>query len=116
MNFSISIGDSKFPSVDSRYRADMVIALAITHHLLLAQNLTIEFIMNRLKKFTNKYVAVEFMPMGLYSSEFDKVPNIPEWYNVDWFKKEFSKYFSLLEQKELDTNRIIFIGQIKGWE
>ena len=45
MNFSISIGDSKFPSVDSRYRADMVIALAITHHLLLAQNLTIEFIM-----------------------------------------------------------------------
>lgn len=114
MNFSISIGDSKFPSADSRFRTDMVIALAISHHLLLTQKLTIEFIMSRLKKLTNKYVAVEFMPLGLYSSKFDKVPDIPEWYNIDWFREQFSKYFTLLEEKEIDTNRIIFIGKHEG--
>lgn len=113
MNFSISIGDSKFPPVDERYKTDMVIALAITHHLLLAQNLTIDFILNRLIKFSNKYVAVEFMPLGLYSSEFDKLPNVPKWYTEEWFCSEFEKHFTLLEKKEIDLNRIIFIGEIK---
>jgi hypothetical protein len=113
MNFSISIGDSRFPSEDMRFKTDMVLALALTHHLLLTQKLTIDFIMSRLKKFTNKYVAVEFMPLGLYSSKFDKLPNIPEWYNVDWFRDGFTKYFTLLEEKEIGTNRIIFIGQLE---
>ena len=114
MNFSRSIGDSKFPSEASRFKTNMVLALALTHHLLLTQNLTIEFIMSRLKIFTNKYVAVEFMPLGLYSSKFGKTPNIPKWYNVDWFRDGFTKYFTLLEEKEIGTNRIIFIGQLEG--
>ncbi len=113
MNFSISIGDLKFPSEDLRFKTDMVLALALTHHLLLTQKLTIDFVMNRLRKLTNKYVAVEFMPLGLYSSKFDKVPNVPEWYNVNWFREGFSNYFTLLEEKEIDTNRIIFIGQLQ---
>ncbi|MCB1828650.1 MAG: hypothetical protein KDI35_00405 [Gammaproteobacteria bacterium] len=111
MNFSISVADSKFPSEYERFKSDMVLALALTHHLLLTQKLTIDFIMNRLTKLSKKYVAVEFMPLGLYSSRFDKIPDIPEWYTVDWFRAGFLKYFTLLEEKEIDTNRIIFIGK-----
>jgi len=113
MNFSRSIGDTKFPSETLRFQTEMVLALALTHHLILTQNLTIEFIMSRLSKFTSKYVAVEFMPLGLYSSTNDKNPDMPEWYTIDWFRDGFSKYFNLLDEKEIAKNRIIFIGELK---
>lgn len=113
MNFSMSIGDTKFPTINARLKSDMVLSLALTHHLILTQKLTIDFIMNRLCQFTNKYVAVEFMPMGLYSSMFNKMPNIPKWYCLDWFRQGFTRRFTLLEEKEIGTNRVILIGEVK---
>ena len=112
MDYSISVGDSKFPTATERFKADMVIALALTHHLLLTQNLTIEFVLSRLKSFARQYVAVEFMPLGLYSSKFNKKPTLPEWYHVEPFRKQFSRTFSLLDEKTIDNNRIIFVGEV----
>ncbi len=112
MNFASSIVDSKLQTVEERFQSDMVIALAVTHHLILTQRLTLDFVMKRLRKLTRKFVAVEFMPLGLYSSAFDKIPKIPMWYNIEWFRQGFIKHFYLIEEKAIDNNRVIFIGRI----
>jgi len=111
VNFAISIGDSRFLPQETRFQCDMVMALALTHHLLLTQKLTLDFIMDRLSAFTKRYVAVEFMPLGLYSSKYKKIPKVPDWYTEEWFRKGFEKKFTLLERRKIATNRIIFIGE-----
>jgi hypothetical protein len=111
LNFSISVADSKFPPSHERFRSDMVIALAVTHHLILAQGLTLEFVLRRLSLYSNQFVLVEFMPMGLYSSEFDHVPKVPEWYNIKWFRAGMEKHFVVLDERELDKNRILFVAE-----
>lgn len=111
-DFRISIMDTNFKTAHERFKSDAVVALALTHHLILSQGLTLDFIMARLRCFSCKYVFVEFMPLGLYDSRIGTIPVVPSWYKIDWFREGFEKYFTLLEEKELDANRILLIGKI----
>lgn len=112
-NFSQSIGDFKFPDDNTRLKSDLVVALDLTHQLILAQKLTLDFIMLRLKKLTNKYVAVEFMPMGLTKSNAGKNTRLPDWYTLDWYRAGFERTFNLVDERHIDLNHVIFIGTIK---
>lgn len=111
LNFPISIADSKFKPSHERLKCDMVMALAVTHHFLLSQGLTLEFIMQRLSQYSNRYVLVEFMPMGLYSSRFDHIPMVPDWYTLEWFREGVQEHFKLLDEQEIDRNRILFVAE-----
>ncbi len=91
-----------------RFRGDAVIALALTHHLILSQNRRIEYIFERMSKYTNKYILVEFMPMGLWDRSY--APPVPEWYTIDWFRKSFEQYFNIIVEEQLGKNRILFFG------
>lgn len=113
LSFSIAISDTKLPSATDRLKCDAVMALALTHHLILTQGLTVNFIFERLKSFSKKYVFVEFMPMGHYSSAHKLTPEVPSWYTLDWYRENFENYFTLLYEQELDINRILLIGEIK---
>jgi hypothetical protein len=113
LNFAISVGDDKQRSAIDRLRADAVLALALTHHLVLTQGHTIEFVLQRLKRFANRLVLVEFMPLGLYSSKHDVVPTVPAWYTTDWFRTHFGRNFELLEETELERNRVLFVGAVR---
>jgi hypothetical protein len=112
-NFSLSVTDTKFPGAPQRFKSEAVLALALTHHLILSQGLSLDFIFDRLKSFSSRYVLVEFMPMGLYSSHHRKIPLIPTWYNLDWFRARFERYFTLLEETELDLNRVLLVGEVR---
>lgn len=94
-----------------RYRSDLVIALAITHHLILSNHYSLSSIFERLSIFSNKYVIVEFMPMGLWAIGTATIPKIPDWYNLQWFRDNFLIYFELIEEKKLEENRIVFCGK-----
>ncbi len=111
LNLALSIGDTRFPLPEKRLASDMVLALALSHHLLLTQNLTIDFILHRLKRFTRRLLVIEFMPLGLYSAQFGRVPEVPDWYHIDWFRDAFARHFEPLEESHLDTNRVLFVGQ-----
>ncbi len=111
LNFSMSIGDRRFQAAEQRLASDMVLALALTHHLLLTQKLTIDFILQRLKRFTRKLLVIEFMPLGLYSSRFERIPEVPDWYRLDWFREAFSRYFETIEETRLARNRVLFVGR-----
>ncbi len=100
-------------SISKRIQADIVMALAVTHHLLLTQDVSLNHIFKVLASHTTKYVIVEFMPLGLYFGDMDSIPAIPEYYTLDWFKEAFSAKFEHIMDEEVAINRHLFIGKLK---
>jgi len=94
-----------------RLRADVVVALAITHHLLLSQRYNIDYVMRRLAEFSRRHLVVEFMPMGLWNGT--EAPPVPGWYNVDWFRAAVSRVCTAVEEVKLEENRILFSGTVR---
>lgn len=100
--------------VSKRIKSDLVMALAVTHHLVLTSKFVLSTIFERVRSYSNKYVLIEFMPKGLWSIEHREEVDVPYFYTLDWFKDEFSKYFDILQIETLEENRILFVGKIKG--
>lgn len=96
---------------EERFKSDAVFALALTHHLILTQLIPIDEVFQLIKKYSKKYVFIEFMPMGLFDGK--KSPPFPEWYNQNWFRDNFSKAFNIIIEEQLEKNRILFVGEIK---
>jgi len=97
-----------------RLRSDLVIALAVTHHLILSQQHSIHRVLSSIISFSSKYVMIEFMPLGLWSAGY--APPVPEWYNETWFVSNLSEYCDVIERKVLEENRVLFICTIKKSE
>jgi len=98
---------SESNSVFKRFKSEAVLALALTHHLILTRKTPIDNIFEALLMYTTKYLFIEFMPLGLRRG------TVPEWYNLDWFREHFKKYFNLLDEmpSEKDGSRILLIGE-----
>lgn len=99
--------------IKNRLDADIVIALALVHHLILTQGVNIDMLIEKLSWFTRKYILIEFMPMGLWNGKEEDIPTIPEWYNINWFRKKVSNKFIILQEKEVAKNRIMILGELK---
>ncbi|PWK06876.1 hypothetical protein C8D84_1166 [Psychrobacter immobilis] len=100
-------------SKSSRLKSDLVVALALTHHLILTQSMPLDYIFKTISSYSKKYVIIEFMPLGLYSGDLKDIPKLPEYYNYQWFKGEFSKIFDITHEEKLEINRYVFVGKIK---
>jgi hypothetical protein len=96
----------------ARLRSQVVLALAVTHHLLLTACLNIETVLRTIASYSAEYVLIEFMPLGLHDGT--STPPIPSWYSVDWFRSNFAKQFELLLEEKLEENRILFVGRLRG--
>ncbi len=92
-----------------RFQADLLVALALTHHLVLTQRISLDSIFSTCAQYTRAYIAIEFMPLGLYGGTF--IPEVPTWYTQEWFKTHFQKYFDVLHIEKLEDNRVLFIGK-----
>lgn len=99
--------------IHDRVKSDIVVALAVTHHLLLTQSIPIEYILKTMSKLTNKYIIIEFMPLGLYSGNIHNIQPVPSFYTLKWFRENFVQYFDLILDKELEINRHVFVGKLK---
>ena len=95
-----------------RTRCDAVVALALTHHLLLSQHMEIKWMFQNFSRYTNRFILVEFMPLGLWDGVHDPLP-VPPWYTEEYFVENMQKFFRVLMRLELDTNRILFVGELK---
>ncbi len=93
-----------------RYQCDLVIALAITHHLLLAQYVDVDAMFEAMASYTKKYIIIEFMPLGLWGGG-EEYPEVPKFYNLDWFKEHMECYFRIKEVRTLNKNRIMLFGE-----
>jgi len=111
LNFVVSTSVSCETCPSERYASEAVLALAVTHHLLLTQKVPINYILGTIARYTTKYVFIEFMPLGLYDGRH--APDLPRWYTVDWFRASFRKHFDLIIEEQLEENRILFFGELK---
>lgn len=93
--------------LEDRIRADLVLALAITHHLLLRQKSDIDTILQSFYEISRKYLVVEFMPLGLWNGT--SAPPIPAWYTKEWFRAHLEGFFNVLLEEQLEPNRIIYL-------
>lgn len=104
--------DSYHGNLGDRLRSDVVIMLAVSHHLILGQNLSIDFIVDRLAKLTNKYLVIEFMPLGLYGGDENTTPPLPSFYNEEWFKKGLLERFNIISREHIEKNRVVFFCEL----
>ena len=107
--FPITTSRSELPW--KRFASDVVIALALTHHLILRHDIRIDIIFEMFAKYTKKYILVEFMPLGLWDGKY--APPLPAWYSIDYFRRAFEKYYNIILEEQLEKNRILFFGKIK---
>jgi hypothetical protein len=92
-----------------RYKCDMVLGLAIVHHLCFTHKMSFEDIIGKLAKFSNKYLVIEFIPKDdIHVAKWIKSGY--DWYTTENFKKELNRHFTTIE--ELPSNpapRSIFL-------
>ena len=96
-------------NINKELKSDVTLALALTHHLILTQQYPLPQILKKINNLSNKYVFIEFMPLGLWGG--GKKSKIPKGYTVDWFRKNFEKYFKIIGEKNFEENRYLFIGE-----
>jgi len=94
----------------NRFQSDLVVAMAITHHLILSQGLSPEKIFSTFHAYCKKYLIVEFMPLGLWGGG-EHLPAIPKWYTEEWFVTHMQKFFKICKRAELEKNRIAFVAE-----
>jgi hypothetical protein len=111
LNFMVPEMDGYCPPPVDRLRADLVAALAVTHHLALSQGFPIKNIMKCIASYTREYGLIEYMPLGLWNG--NDSPPLPSWYNQTWFEAAFTEFFDLLSVEEVEENRILYIGRLK---
>lgn len=87
-------------------RSDLIVANALTHHLLLSQRMSMKAIADRLAVLSNKYVIVEFMENGIYKRKKD----LPGWYTLDNFVKSMEDRFSDINIQQVEKGRTMITG------
>ena len=109
-DFVDEIHEQISPDRSNRLKSDLVIALAVTHHLVLTQKITMDYIFTTVSSFTKKYIIIEFMPLGLWDGKFS--PELPSWYTEEWFVEHMEKFYRIMHREQLEENRIVFIGEL----
>lgn len=112
LDFVKPLGNLRTDSPIMRFQSDMVIALAVTHHLILTQKISINVILDSLFGYSKQYVLVEFMPLGLWDGN-TALP-IPSWYTPEWFEAHLRKYASIEKVIHYSTNRILYFCNKKN--
>lgn len=95
---------------EERFRSDCVLALAVTHHLLLSQGYSHDSVFSAIRAYTRDLVFIEFMPLGLHDG--NSAPAVPAWYSQAAFGEAFSHHFETLQIEALEENRVLFVGRV----
>lgn len=103
-------------SITSRAQSDLVMALALIHHLALAKNIPLSKIAAYLADLTREYLIAEFIDVADEKSQ-ELLRNRSGWhasYDEVCFEEAFGKYFSI-ERKEIisGTKRTLYLMQRK---
>lgn len=107
--------NSERMTILQRANADTVLALALIHHLAIANNLPLEYIADFFRSL-GKYLIMEFVPKSdsqvkrLLENRQDIFDN----YTQVNFEKVFGQYFTIIAKNEVkDSSRIIYLMKRK---
>jgi hypothetical protein len=108
---SVGWRHSERDSLQDRGEVDLVMALALIHHLVISNNIPLSHIASYFSKF-GEYLLIEFVPKE--DSQVQHLlahrKDIFTSYNLDGFKKSFSIYYEFLEDTMIkETHRHLFL-------
>lgn len=98
--------NSEREPVEKRLKTDVVMALALIHHLAISNNLPFEKIAEYFTKFA-PYLLIEFVPkedsqvQKLLSTREDIFPD----YNSDGFEQAFKKHYTIIKRSEIKGSK-----------
>jgi SAM-dependent methyltransferase len=102
----------EFSSIYKRAKSQMVLGLALIHHLFISNQLNFVQIASMFNKFTEKYVIIEFIPIEDEKVQFlikDKKRDYQD-YTVEKFTTAIERYFIIKEIVKLEgSNRILYL-------
>jgi hypothetical protein len=109
---TIGIFNSATESIYKRSCSEMVLGLALTHHLHFTNKMSFNLISELLNKFSSKFVILEFIEIADSKVQFminDKTIEL-ENYTVFHFKNSIVKFFKILDEIRLnDSKRILLL-------
>lgn len=100
-------------STHDRIKAEVVLALALVHHLAIGENIPLAFIARWLAAL-GKYIVVEFVPKADEKVQLllQHREDIFHDYTLQGFKEAFSKKFTPIRQETImGTGRVLFLMQ-----
>ncbi len=103
-------------SFTQRAKADLVLMLALIHHLAISANLPLEKIAAWLKE-AGTYIIIEFVPKSddRVKLLLQNREDIFSEYSIEAFRDIFSRHFDLLKEEKIgDTERVIFLMKNKS--
>ncbi len=112
---SIGWNNSERNSITERWKADLVMALALVHHLAIANNIPLPMVASWLKRM-GQYLLIEFIP-----KEDEKLQlllqhreDIFSDYSLPVFKSVFSRHYEILREETVaETQRVLFLMKLK---
>ncbi len=108
---SIGWNNEERNSLTQRLNADLVLALALFHHLAIGVNIPLSFLAKWLSKM-GTYLIIEFIPKSdeKVKQLLKNREDIFDEYGLESFKKIFSEFFEIiLEEKVGNTERVLFL-------
>ena len=111
---AFGVNNSERDAFIDRTKVDLVMALALIHHLAIAKNMPFNYTCTFFESL-GKYLIIEFVP-----KEDEKVSimlqnrkDIFDWYTQESFLKVFSNSYRILDQKTIaDSCRTLFLMQL----
>jgi len=103
-------------SLWQRGPADVVLALALIHHLAITNNTPLVNIAKVFARLTSGFIIVEFVPKAdrMVQKLLANREDVFGEYTVEVFEKEFEVYFEVLEIRETDNSqRVIYLMKKK---
>lgn len=93
-------------SLEQRGPADLILALALIHHLAISNNLPLSSVAEYFSKL-GRHLTIEFVPKG--DSQVDKLlatrKDIFPDYTEEGFEKAFKQYFSVADKKKISGSK-----------
>jgi len=108
---SLGWGHTERLALAQRGPADVVLALALIHHLVLAQNTPFDKV-GQFLSLISRYIIIEFVPKDDMQSQrlLATRQDIFIDYNVQRFELVFKKYFTIIDKKSVtDSKRVIYL-------
>lgn len=104
-------------SADKRIACDMVIALALIHHLCLGGGRHLDNVVRQLSLYANKHLVLEFVtkddPLIVGEPDFFKAqyanPTDFDWYSLEECLVLLSRFFGTIQQMPLSATRILLV-------
>lgn len=113
----LHIGDTAIipwrKSAIDRFKSEMVLALAVMHHLAFAQQLSFPEIIGQFAMYTSRWLIIEFIERedsvvspALKNTDFD-------WYTKENFEDELLKSFNIISVKNSEATRVLYLCEKK---